>query len=246
MTLFDESNFIVHLDEETTVSQIGITRNRIVEIPNFISPENSSKVIEFLEAQAELWGDIAFYGSRGMGIDHNSPLVEEVGLPRGFFDELKGNFQKGVESVFKRAVKANSAHSQKWLPGGFASPHSDNSDFKGTPTSFEINKYVGILYLNDNYEGGDLYFVETEDVHTEKLRISPKAGSFITFPGGIENIHGVSEILSGERYTMVSFWDFADATYSEERQKEWAMEKEIVELSKALAKQEWERGNKWA
>lgn len=45
---------------------------------------------------------------------------------------------------------------------------------------------------------------------------------------------------------MVSFWDFADAVYSEERQKEWQAELEIVEQEKELAKQEWARGNKWA
>ncbi len=242
----DKSNFIVYRDEPTTLSQIGVTHNRIVEIPNFVDADTAQKMIDFFEAKAELWGDIAFYGSSGMGIASNDPKIQEVGLKPDFFDELKLKFQDAVATVFDRPVKPNTSHAQKWNVGGFASPHSDNSDFEGNPTSFEINKYVGILYLNDDYEGGQLYFTKSDDIHTKTLSISPKACSYIVFPGGVENIHGVEEITKGTRYTMVSFWDFADAEYSEERQAEWAQEKEIVEMEKALAREEWARGNKWA
>ena len=91
-----------------------------------------------------------------------------------------------------------------------------------------------------------MYFSDREDINTPKLSISPKAGSYIVFPGGVENIHGVTEITSGTRYTMVSFWDFADAEYSEERKAQWEAEKEIVEREKEIAREEWAKGNKWA
>lgn len=244
--MLDKSTFIVYKDEPTTVSQIGVTQNRIVEIPNFVDASTSEKVIKFFDLKEDMWGDIAFYGSSGMGIASDDPAIPELGLPVGFFDNLRERFKEAVEAVFDREVRANTSHAQKWDVGGFASPHSDNSDYDGNPTSFEINKYVAILYLNDNYGGGDLYFTAPDDLFTAELTISPKAGSLIIFPGGIENVHGVTEITEGTRYTMVSFWDFADAEYSEERQAEWAAEKEIVEMEKELARQEWARGNKWA
>ncbi len=242
----DRSKFITYRDEETSLSKIGITRNKIVEIQDFIDKETSKNIIKYFEANAEYWGDIAFYGSRGMGIEEADQMVADFSLPLGFFSTLKKNFQEAVGTVFERDVIANTSHAQKWEVGGFATPHSDNSDFDGNPTSFEINKYVGILYLNDDYEGGELYFVDNSDTTKVTLTIKPKAGSFVVFPGGIENIHGVSEITDGTRYTMVSFWDFADAEYSEERKTQWAMEKELVEMAKLLAKEEWAKGNKWA
>lgn len=241
-----ETERIVHRDEPTALSKLGVTQNRIIEFPMFVDSELCSKIIKFFELNAELWGDVAFYNSRGMGINPNTETLTAIGLPENFFTDLTNRFKLAVESVFEREVRPNTSHAQKWEVGGFATPHSDNSDFEGNPTSFEINKYVGILYLNDDYEGGELYFTTPEDINTPVLQLSPAAGSYVVFPGGIENIHGVSEILSGTRYTMVSFWDFADAVYSEERQKEWQAELEIVEQEKEAAKEEWARGNKWA
>lgn len=244
--MLDRSKFIVYKDEDTSLSKIGVTKNKIVEIQNFVDKDTAKNIIDYFEANAEYWGDIAFYGSRGMGIEEEDSMVTDFGLPTGFFSTLKKNFQEAVGEVFERDVVPNTSHAQKWEIGGFATPHSDNSDFDGNPTSFEINKYVGILYLNDDYEGGDLYFVDNSDTTKVTLTISPKAGSFVVFPGGVENIHGVTEITKGTRYTMVSFWDFANAEYSEERKNQWAMEKELVELAKLLAKEEWAKGNKWA
>lgn len=241
-----ETERIVHRDEPTALSKLGVTQNRIIEFPMFVDSELCSKIIKFFELNAELWGDVAFYNSRGMGINPNTETLTAIGLPENFFTDLTNRFKLAVESVFEREVRPNTSHAQKWEVGGFATPHSDNSDFEGNPTSFEINKYVGILYLNDDYEGGELYFTTPEDINTPVLQLSPAAGSYVVFPGGIENIHGVSEVLSGTRYTMVSFWDFADAVYSEERQKEWQAELEIVEQEKEAAKEEWARGNKWA
>ena len=63
---------------------------------------------------------------------------------------------------------------------------------------------------------------------------------FITFPGGHENIHGVTHITEGTRYTMVSFWDYADAEYSEERKAEWEEEIKQVRQEQADEKQKRE------
>jgi hypothetical protein len=175
-----------------------------------------------------------------MGIHPDDPKLAEYSLPPRFFELLRQKFQEAIELVFDREVVANTSHAQKWDVGGFAAPHSDNSDFDGHPNAFEINKYVGILYLNDEYEGGELYFPEHD------IEFKPRAYSYICFPGGVENIHGVQEILKGTRYTMVSFWDFADAVYSDEKKAAW--EEEIKEVRRAQAEQkvEWEKGNKFA
>jgi hypothetical protein len=236
----DKSNYIYYKDEPIQNSILGIKDNRIVEIPNFVGPEDAKNMINYFEAKAEMWGDIAFYGSSGMGLQTNDPMLADYNLSGDFFDNLRERFKAHVESVFDREVRANTSHAQKWDVGGFANPHSDNSDNHGEPNAFEINKYVAILYLNGNYEGGDLYFPDHD------ISFKPTPYALIVFPGGVENIHGVSEITQGTRYTMVSFWDFADAEYSEEKKAWWEEETRKVREQQAKQKEEWSKGNKLA
>ena len=65
---FDKSTFITYKDEPNTAGELGILQNRIVEIPNFVTAEAAKSIIEYVESYQHAWGDIAFYGSSGMGI----------------------------------------------------------------------------------------------------------------------------------------------------------------------------------
>lgn len=244
MSLFidsiDKSTFKIYKDEPNTLGELGILQNRIIEVPNFVTPEAAKSIIDYVESYSEIWGDVAFYGSSGMGIHPDDPRLSDYNLPPRFFELIRIRFQETIETIFEREVIPNTSHAQKWDVGGFASPHSDNSDFDGKPNAFEINKYVGILYLNTNYEGGALYFPE------HGIEFKPQAYSYICFPGGVENVHGVKEILKGTRYTMVSFWDFADAEYSDEKRDAWLEEVGEIRRDQAVQKEEWAKGNKLA
>jgi hypothetical protein len=215
-------------------------KDDIARIDNFVTPEEAENMINYFESMAHIWGDVAFYGSYGMGFADQDPRLNEYGLNPEYFNNLRNRFKQSVEMFFERKLKPNTSHAQKWKVGGFAAPHSDNSDHDGNPNAFEINKYVGILYLNDDYKGGKLYFPD------HKIEFKPPVYSYIMFPGGHENIHGVKEILEGTRYTMVSFWDYADAVYSQETIDKWAEEERLVREQQAKQKEEWSKGNKYA
>jgi predicted 2-oxoglutarate/Fe(II)-dependent dioxygenase YbiX len=58
------------------------------------------------------------------------------------------------------------------------------------------NHIASILYLNDDYSGGELCFLD------RGICLSPKAGDLIVFPGNKNYKHEVSLITSGERYTI--------------------------------------------
>lgn len=246
----DTSTFIVYKDEPNDKGVLGITRNKIVEVPNFVDKEIAASMIKYFESQADRWGPIAFFGSGGMGLAPNDPSLTEYGLYATFFADLKDKFKSAVESVFEREVRPNTSHAQKWDVGGFAAPHSDNSDHEGNPNPFEINKYVGILYLNDDYDGGELYFVDEDYDHHNpgdfgvKLEFKPTACSWVVFPGGVENIHGVREITKGTRYTMVSFWDFAELEYDEKRKAWWEEQTNKIREEQKVQQEEWAKGNK--
>jgi Rps23 Pro-64 3,4-dihydroxylase Tpa1-like proline 4-hydroxylase len=53
-----------------------------------------------------------------------------------------------------------------------------------------------VMYLNDNYEGGEIEFINSG------VKIKPEAGSIIFFPSNFLYIHEVHPITSGLRYSM--------------------------------------------
>lgn len=219
---------------------LNFYKHDIARIDNFVTPEQAKSMIKYFELQASVWGDIAFYNSLGMGLSPSDERLFGLGLETNYFDTLRNRFKQSIEMFFEREVKANTSHAQKWKVGGFAAPHSDNSDHDGNPNAFHINKYVGILYLNDDYEGGELYFPDHD------LEFKPPIYSYIMFPGGHDNIHGVKEILKGTRYTMVSFWDYADSVYDDKTLDKWKKEIEQIREEQAIQKEEWAKGNKFA
>jgi predicted 2-oxoglutarate/Fe(II)-dependent dioxygenase YbiX len=59
----------------------------------------------------------------------------------------------------------------------------------------------GILYLNDNYEGGEINFPE------QGIKIKPEAGTLLVFFGDESRPHEVCEVTNGQRYNLVSFYE---------------------------------------
>jgi hypothetical protein len=56
-----------------------------------------------------------------------------------------------------------------------------------------------VIYINDNYEGGEIRFVDHD------FTIKPKSGTLILFPGNKYYSHEVLEVKGGDRYTS-AFW----------------------------------------
>lgn len=84
-------------------------------------------------------------------------------------------------------------------PGAVNEPHDDDGDIYPGKKDVEEH-YSAILMLTDNYEGGELFF-EHHDVE-----VKLKRGDLIMFRGNAENLHGVREVLSGERVNVIIFF----------------------------------------
>jgi hypothetical protein len=237
ISTLDKKDFIFYKDQLNNKSVYGIKLDRIVEVPNFVNREEADAMMRYFESKAVNWGPIAFAGSEGMSILHEDPSLVEFGLDTKFFGTLMGKYKEVIEMIFERPVKpVNICHAQKWNVGGHAAPHADNSEMDGTPNPFETNKFVSLLYLNDDYKGGELYFPDMG------LEFQPSALSWVAFNGGIENLHGVKHITEGTRYTFVSFWDFEEAEYDEVKRSQW--EKDIKILREEQAKMQAESSKK--
>jgi hypothetical protein len=195
-------------------------------VKEFMTQQECEAVIKYLEWQVNVgyieWNQISFYGSLAMGYWPYDNNLLAFGLPSTFFDELKQRIKKASEEALGIDLTEISFHAQKWITGAFADYHSDNSDEHGNPTAFERSKYAAFAYLNDNFEGGLLKFKDSDIV------IKPEVGLLAIFAGGHENMHRVTTVESGERYTVGSFWDNAKNEYTDEQRAAW--EKELSEV----------------
>lgn len=83
---------------------------------------------------------------------------------------------------------------QKYKAGATMGPHCDTQD--GDQTL----KYSLVTYLNDDYEGGEIEFLN------QNIKIKPEAGSLIIFPSCQPYLHSSNVVKSGWKYMSPTFW----------------------------------------
>jgi len=215
----------------------------IVVYENFIDVETSGKLITILDKHVEMgkmtWTPISFYESYSSVLPQdNDDVVIEEGLAPTIFSDIKQGIINAIASVHDldpSIICQIGYHTQKWEPGAYARIHSDNTDEKGVSGAFTRSRYAAFLYLNDDFEGGLLKFPD------QKLNIKPKIGMLAAFDGGFNNMHEVSLIEKGVRYTIGSFWDDREEdAYPQELRDAWAKEMEQIRSKQAKEKAEWQ------
>ena len=74
--------------------------------------------------------------------------------------------------------------------------------------------YICVLssvgYINDDYEGGELYFDKLD------LKIKPKAGDLYLFPSSYIYSHSAMPVTSGVKYSIVTMLDYLEAPHTPE------------------------------
>ena len=83
--------------------------------------------------------------------------------------------------------------------GGYHVWHDENS---GVAHSTRVA--VWMVYLNDNFEGG-----ETEFLYY-KRRIQPKKGTLLIWPAGLTHAHRGGLVLSGDKYVVTGWFNVTE------------------------------------
>lgn len=78
------------------------------------------------------------------------------------------------------------SHIARFEPGWGMHEHFDAS---------KPNDIATLIYINNDYSGGDIYFPEYGISH------KPEPGDLLTFPDNPDYVHGVKSISEGIRYT---------------------------------------------
>jgi len=85
---------------------------------------------------------------------------------------------------------------RKYNTDAYMGPHTDSGDDNGklVPTISMV------IYLNDDYEGGEINFIN------QNISLKPEAGSLIVFPSHQPYLHDPKPVIKGNKYMIPLFW----------------------------------------
>lgn len=205
--------------ESTTPSGFfGNSPEMISETKNFISEEDLNTLNNFIRNN-KVW-DITetHYNENGTIIyDHSVwvdrvlsyPTLKQVDLKIVEIIQNMINRQKDqIEKFYNVKVVPTGPCLVRWPVGARQEPHADKELHEGpdagTPNDFPYYDLSTVFYINDDYEGGELYFP------LQGIEFKPEPGNAYFFPGDKNYIHGVRPVISGVRYTSPLFWTITE------------------------------------
>lgn len=192
----------------------GSSPDNIVALEDFMTEYELTTLNEFIRSNTEWDVTETHYNENGTviydsgywanrvatypTIQKTNPAIPEI--IEGMVQRLKIQ----VDKFFSVDALPTSPAMVRWLPGQLQMPHADKElhtgPDAGKPNDFPHYDIAGLFYINDDYEGGELYFPN------QGIQFKPKAGAAYFFPGDMNYIHGVTEIKTGIRYTVPFFW----------------------------------------
>lgn len=91
----------------------------------------------------------------------------------------------------------------KYGPGQHFKEHHDHG--------YSYNCTVSLVaYVNDDYEGGELYF------RLQELKVKPEAGDLFIFPSNFMYPHQAMPVTSGTKYSIVTMLDYSKKFHTPE------------------------------
>jgi hypothetical protein len=169
--------------------RVGSSAENIKVIQNFITKEE----IEYLLRNIKKRPSITFVSQKDNDGNALTHMTKYDGILDTYkiIERCKEKISKfyGIEKE-KIAVKQDTLSVVKWVEGTYLDLHVDDLGYV-TDNHLPVH-----IYLNDDYEGGDLKF------ETHNLSFKPNVGEFIVFPGNMYYPHEVTKVLSGVRYTL--------------------------------------------
>jgi predicted 2-oxoglutarate/Fe(II)-dependent dioxygenase YbiX len=146
-------------------------------VNNFIEEADCLAIISHLE-QLISTGDVTVRADGRVGV---------INRPDETFKPLIKKYKNKTIKMFNDEFKYFSGYiATKYVPGVGMATHIDS----------QVGEEMGVLmYLNDDYEGGELTYTDPEG---NEQTIKPKTGDMVYCPSWYP--HGVNKVTSGTRY----------------------------------------------
>lgn len=162
--------------------------DQIKHIKSFMSADDAKRITDYAKAHPEEFLD---YGNKEQEFKVNAFRsgtpealeIREIATRNALrvYDFVKSNYD-GEFAEFQDGK----SHIARFEEGFGMHEHFDSS---------RPNEIATLIYVNDDYEGGEIYFPEYD------VFIKPEAGDLVCFPDNPYFIHGVKPIISGTRFT---------------------------------------------
>jgi len=175
-------------------------------IENFLTEEEQKYHLDLINScSAEDWTGLAIKEIEDSYQGDSEKIKYEVDNRNTYWDDkviivpneqLNNIIENRISKIFNDEFKiTNVGRIQRQYPGSELQVHYDQGS---NPT---LQKAV-LIYLNDDYNGGELFFPD------HNFSIKPPARSLITFPGTKDYLHGVKILLDGPDRFVLPYFGF--------------------------------------
>ncbi len=157
--------------------------SKVFCFPNFLSKMECKYAIDLFNSIPRDNRDLGYFTGKAKTFSYGKKLDYKIKDEQVQFSEL----------YFNKKLSQSNLTTLAWNEGDSFPLHSDYCEghkFK--------RDYVGLIYLNDDFEGGKL------NIPSLKTSIQPKTGLLVCFRGG-DHLHEVTPILKGTRY-VITCW----------------------------------------
>lgn len=170
----------------------GTSADNIIKVDGFLSNEELD-VLLYTAKNLDIWDPVGQDSQWTNRHTDDRKLFNSAPDIYRLIQDIHKKLSIKISELYGVKVTSNGITIARWFPGNSQDPHSDM-------LGFGDNEMGSVIYLNEDYEGGQIYFPQHD------LEIKPPAGSAIIFPGDEHYMHGVREIKSGIRYALPIFW----------------------------------------
>jgi hypothetical protein len=166
---------------------------------DFVSKEDCEYIIDYaIKSNAWSFSEDEFWNSR---VFYPEMLPNDNEFKIKMSSILKKTKQFISKEYNLKNVYADTFHVVRWFDGQLQPAHQDNMENVMYGVDFfKHRSYGSIIYLNDNFEGGETYYPQYD------IAICPKSGKLAVHLGDGDHLHSVNEIKNGTRYTIAAFW----------------------------------------
>ena len=169
-----------------------------IVIENFINKEEKELLLDyFTKMNPKINKGVGYHWEISNESFISSQLVNDDNISKIVFKNYN-KLKSTIEDNFNVKVELKIFYFQTMYEGAEIGIHSDV--ILNYNTNRSRNLYSAVVYLNDDYQGGELYFPN------EDINFKPKPGSLVYFHSDSNSLHGVKKIESGQRSNWILFF----------------------------------------
>jgi hypothetical protein len=182
----------------------GERHRHFITRKDVLSPAQCRLLIDCFERRREA------HAARAGGEYWSGRFIWQNNLPESEIDAIRvmQQLRALTLTILNQAIRpdeplySDTAQLVRWHEGIELQPHVDNMEPDGRPNISPHRSFSSILYLNDDYEGGETFFPGYG------IRIKPTAGALVVFGAGPEYVHGITRVTRGLRYTYAGWFTY--------------------------------------